>query len=118
MGKKRIRITVAKQLFFYYLCPVILSVIISAVFIIYAGRQFVAYTGIRTRGAFYHPVGFTLPMDPLSSVGIVSLQTEAKAGPHRPSESSSGYCSNGMVRSSPDVKKGIPLWISILGSPE
>lgn len=53
MGKKRIRITVAKQLFFYYLCPVILSVIISAVFIIYAGRQFVAYTGIRTRGAFY-----------------------------------------------------------------
>ena len=53
MGNKRIRITVAKQLFFYYLCPVILSVIISAVFIIYAGRQFVAYTGIRTRGAFY-----------------------------------------------------------------
>lgn len=53
MGKKRIRITVAKQLFFYYLCPVILSAAISAGFILYAGRQFVTYTGIRTGGTFY-----------------------------------------------------------------
>lgn len=48
MGKKKIRAVVVKQLFLYYLCPVILSVIISAVFILYAGRQFVAYTGIHT----------------------------------------------------------------------
>ena len=53
MGKKKIRLVVAKQLFFYYLCPVILSVIISAVFIMYVGRQFVIYTGIRTEWILY-----------------------------------------------------------------
>ena len=53
MGKKKIRLVVAKQLFFYYLCPVILSVIISAVFILYVGRQFVIYTGIRTEWILY-----------------------------------------------------------------
>lgn len=53
MGKKKIRNVVAKQLFCYYLCPVILSVVISAVFILYAGRQFVAYTGIRTKWILY-----------------------------------------------------------------
>lgn len=53
MGKKRIKLVVAKQLFFYYLCPVILSVIISAVFILYAGRQFVIYTGIHTAWILY-----------------------------------------------------------------
>lgn len=53
MGKKRIRLVVAKQLFFYYLCPVILSVIISAVFILYVGRQFVIYTGIHTAWILY-----------------------------------------------------------------
>lgn len=53
MGKKRIRLVVAKQLFFYYLCPVILSVIISAVFILYVGRQFVIYTGIHTEWILY-----------------------------------------------------------------
>lgn len=53
MGKKRIKKVVAKQLFLYYLCPVILSVAISAVFILYAGRQFVVYTGIRTEWILY-----------------------------------------------------------------
>lgn len=53
MGKKKIRLVVAKQLFFYYLCPVILSVIISAVFIMYVGWQFVIYTGIRTEWILY-----------------------------------------------------------------
>lgn len=53
MGKKKIRMVVAKQLFYYYLCPVILSVIISAVFILYIGRQFVTHTGICTRWILY-----------------------------------------------------------------
>lgn len=53
MGKKKIRFVVVKQLFFYYLCPVILTVIISAVFILYIGRQFVAYTGIHTEWGLY-----------------------------------------------------------------
>lgn len=53
MGKKKIRVVVAKQLFFYYMCPVILSVIISAVFTLYIGRQFDIYTGIRTEGILY-----------------------------------------------------------------
>ena len=53
MGKKKIRRVVAKQLFFYYLCPVILSVIFSAVFILYIGRQFVIHTGIHTEWVLY-----------------------------------------------------------------
>lgn len=56
MGKKKIRRVVAKQLFFYYLCPVILAVVISAVFILYIGRQFVVYTGIRTEWGSYFGV--------------------------------------------------------------
>ncbi len=58
MGKKKIRIVVAKQLFLYYLCPVILSVIISAVFILYVGRQFVIYTGIHTEWILYFGISF------------------------------------------------------------
>lgn len=53
MGKKKIRRVVAKQLFFYYLCPVILSVIFSAVFILYIGKQFVIHTGIHTEWILY-----------------------------------------------------------------
>ena len=58
MGKKKIRNVVAKQLFLYYLCPVILSVIISAVFILYVGRQFVIYTGIHTEWILYFGISF------------------------------------------------------------
>lgn len=53
MGNKKIRMVVAKQLFFYYLCPVILSVVISAVFILYIGKQFVYHTGIHTEWILY-----------------------------------------------------------------
>lgn len=53
MGKKKIRSVAAKQLLLYYMCPVIFSVIVSAVFIIYIGRQFVSYTGIHTKGIWY-----------------------------------------------------------------
>lgn len=53
MGKKRIKIVVAKQLFFYYLCPIIISVLISAIFVLYIGRQFVNYTGIHTMWFLY-----------------------------------------------------------------
>ena len=67
MGSKRIKMVVAKQLFFYYLCPVILSVIISAVFILYVGRQFVIYTGIHTKWGLYFGISVT------SFLGIYSL---------------------------------------------
>ena len=53
MRKKRIRFLVMKQLFFYYLCPVILAVLISAVMILYIGRQFVRHTGIDTAWSLY-----------------------------------------------------------------
>ena len=56
MEKQKIRKVVAKQLFFYYLCPVILSVIISAVFILYIGQQFVTHTGIRTKWILYFSI--------------------------------------------------------------
>ncbi len=67
MGKRRIKMVVAKQLFFYYLCPVILSVMISAVFILYVGRQFVIYTGIHTKWGLYFGISVT------SFLGIYSL---------------------------------------------
>ncbi|MDE5939657.1 MAG: ABC transporter permease [Lachnospiraceae bacterium] len=53
LGKRKIRVVVLKQLFLYYLCPVIFSVIISAVFILYIGQQFVTHTGIRTEWIYY-----------------------------------------------------------------
>lgn len=53
MGRKQIRRTLAKQMFFYYLCPVILAAAVSAAFVIYVGHQFVVYTGIHTPGALY-----------------------------------------------------------------
>lgn len=53
MGKKRMKLAVTKQLFFYYLCPVFISVLISAVFTLYAGRQFVIFTGIHTEWILY-----------------------------------------------------------------
>ncbi len=53
MSRKKISVTVAKQLFLYYLCPVLLSILISAGFILYAGRQFVIYTGIHTNWTDY-----------------------------------------------------------------
>lgn len=39
---------VAKQCVLYYLCPVIFSIIPSAIIILYVGKQFVMYTGIHT----------------------------------------------------------------------
>lgn len=67
MGKKKVRIVVAKQLFLYYLCPVVLSVMISAVFILYAGRQFVIYTGIQTEWISYFGISL------ISFLGIYIL---------------------------------------------
>ncbi len=59
MRKKRIRFLIVKQLFFYYLCPVILAVIISAVMILYLGRQFVVHTGIDTAWSLYFMLSLT-----------------------------------------------------------
>lgn len=53
---KRIRLVVAKQLFFHYLCPIFISVLVSAAFILYTGRQFVVFTGIHTGWFLYFGV--------------------------------------------------------------
>lgn len=67
MGKRKIRIVVAKQLFIYYLCPVILAVIISAGVILYIGQQFVAHTGIHTEYVLYFGISL------MSFLGIYVL---------------------------------------------
>ncbi len=59
MRKKRIRFLIVKQLFSYYLCPVILAVLISAVMILYIGRQFVVHTGIDTAWSLYFMLSLT-----------------------------------------------------------
>lgn len=67
LGKRRIRRIVGKQLFAYYLCPVLLSAIISAGFVLYVGRSFVAFTGIESRGELYFGVSLA------SFLGIYGL---------------------------------------------
>lgn len=56
MGRKKIGRILAKQMFLYYLCPVLLAFAISASFVLYVGRQFVVRTGIQTMGGLYFGV--------------------------------------------------------------
>lgn len=56
VGKKRIQRMLAKQMFFYYLCPVLLAAVVSASLVLYVGKQFVIHTGVRTAGGFYFGV--------------------------------------------------------------
>lgn len=53
MGKKEIGRMLAKQMFFYYLCPVLLAAAVSAALVLCTGEAFVAHTGIRTAGGTY-----------------------------------------------------------------
>lgn len=53
VGKRQIEKLLAKQMFFYYLCPVILAAAVSAALVLYVGLQFVAHTGIHTAGGLY-----------------------------------------------------------------
>lgn len=53
MRRKKINGVLAKQMFLYYLCPVLAAVIISAAFVLFVGKQFVVYTGIQTAGGLY-----------------------------------------------------------------
>lgn len=53
MRRKKINDVLAKQMFLYYLCPVLAAVIISAAFVLFAGKQFVVHTGIQTAGGLY-----------------------------------------------------------------
>lgn len=53
MRRKKINGVLAKQMFLYYLCPVLAAVIISAAFVLFTGKQFVVHTGIQTAGGLY-----------------------------------------------------------------
>lgn len=56
VGKRQIEKLLAKQMFLYYLCPVLLAAAVSAALVLYVGLQFVAHTGIRTAGGMYFGV--------------------------------------------------------------
>ena len=65
-----------------------------------------------------HPLGFTFPISPRSSVGISSGQIFANATPHLPSLSRSLYSSNAVVDFfSSSVKRGILSFNSTYASP-
>lgn len=51
--RKKIDGILAKQMFLYYLCPILVAIIISAAFVVFVGKQFVVYTGIQTAGGLY-----------------------------------------------------------------
>lgn len=53
MRRKKINGVLAKQMFLYYLCPVLVAVIISAAFVFFTGKRFVVHTGIQTAGGLY-----------------------------------------------------------------
>lgn len=53
MRRKKINGVVAKQMFLYYLCPVLAAAVTSAAFVLFVGKQFVVYTGIQTAGGLY-----------------------------------------------------------------
>lgn len=44
---------ILKQLFFYYLVPMLVSVLLSAVTAVFAGNRFVFYTGAEGNGFYY-----------------------------------------------------------------
>lgn len=48
MKRREIRWIIIKQLFIYYICPIVIASIISSVVILYIGKQFVMHTGINT----------------------------------------------------------------------
>lgn len=51
--RKKIDGILAKQMFLYYLCPILAAVLISAALLLFVGRQFVVHTGIQTAGGLY-----------------------------------------------------------------
>lgn len=53
MNEKEIDRLILKQLAFYYLVPVVIAVILSAATAVYAGHQFVFYTGANGSGMYY-----------------------------------------------------------------
>ena len=51
---------ILKQLLWYYLCPIILAILISSVIILYAGEIFVHNTGVTTKASMYFGVSVLL----------------------------------------------------------
>lgn len=53
LSQRQIDGMVLKQLSMYYLLPVLVAVVLSAIIGIQAGTQFIRYTGAHSNGVFY-----------------------------------------------------------------
>ena len=60
MKKKEVEKVVFRQLALYYLVPAIAAIAISAVIAIYAGNQFVRYTGAAGNGVYYFGISLLI----------------------------------------------------------
>ena len=60
LGRREIQQTVFRQLFGYYLCPAILSAVISGIIAVYMGAGFNFYTGVSTPVLQYFAISFAL----------------------------------------------------------
>lgn len=60
MNEREIDRMILKQLAFYYLVPIVIAVILSAATAVYAGHQFVFYTGAKGSGMYYFGVSLAL----------------------------------------------------------
>lgn len=56
LSSREIDKVILKQLFFFYLVPVLVSVMLSAVTAVFAGNQFVRYTGANGSGLYYFAI--------------------------------------------------------------
>ena len=60
LGRREIQRTVFRQLSGYYLCPAILSAVISGIIAVYMGARFNFYTGVSTPVLQYFAISFAL----------------------------------------------------------
>ena len=60
LGRREIQQTVFRQLSGYYLCPAILSAVISGIIAVYMGAGFNFYTGVSTPVLQYFAISFAL----------------------------------------------------------
>lgn len=73
MRKSEIRFVVVKQLFLYYICPVLLAALISAMLILSVSRRFVLYTGISTGWLWYFVISIAVFLGIYTLYFIVTL---------------------------------------------
>lgn len=56
LGQKDINLVILKQLGYFYLCPIVVSLVIGTFFILEIGNYFVFYTGIETSAFSYYGI--------------------------------------------------------------